>query len=232
MLYSDSSSGMDTFEAMRQDQTQAFGIGSDNLYSVDKRTDMDLISQQRPPNDSGNASASSGGTAVATQQISTRATNFVPVNSNDADKTLLANSPASMEGDASSDAMAMVMSPVHSQSQLRPFSDEASSGFISGPGAQNRGLGQHLANSSSIMSFSAGIETNFDSSNEGSSGGNGSNSDSPVCTVRNLIGASVTTGAKLNNVDGSLGIFFVFPDLSVRKDGDYRFRFSFFDLKR
>ncbi|KAJ1865093.1 hypothetical protein LPJ73_000117 [Coemansia sp. RSA 2703] len=102
-------------------------------------------------------------------------------------------------------------------------------------GAPARGLGQHLANSSSIMSFSAGNDSTGapDSGNEGSSGtgGNYSSSDSPVCTVRNLIGASVTTGAKLNNVDGSLGIFFVFPDLSIRKDGEYRLRFSFFDLK-
>ncbi|KAJ2891433.1 hypothetical protein IWW38_003621 [Coemansia aciculifera] len=51
------------------------------------------------------------------------------------------------------------------------------------------------------------------------------------CAVRNLIGASVTTGAKLVDVNGSNGIFFVFPDLSIRKDGEYRFRFSFFDLK-
>ncbi|KAJ2860943.1 hypothetical protein GGI22_002579 [Coemansia erecta] len=52
-----------------------------------------------------------------------------------------------------------------------------------------------------------------------------------MCAVRNLIGSSVATGAKLLNMDGSLGIFFVFPDLSIRKDGEYRFRFSFFDLQ-
>lgn len=50
-------------------------------------------------------------------------------------------------------------------------------------------------------------------------------------SVKNLIGSSVTTGSKLTNMDGELGIFFVFPDLSIRKDGDYRFRFSFFDLR-
>ncbi|KAJ1958941.1 hypothetical protein GGI12_004603 [Dipsacomyces acuminosporus] len=54
---------------------------------------------------------------------------------------------------------------------------------------------------------------------------------SPIDTVRNLIGSSISTGAKLNNLDGTLGIFFVFPDLSIRKDGEYRLRFSFFDLK-
>ncbi|KAJ1887814.1 hypothetical protein LPJ81_006452 [Coemansia sp. IMI 209127] len=45
-----------------------------------------------------------------------------------------------------------------------------------------------------------------------------------MCAVRNLIGSSVATGAKLLGMDGSLGIFFVFPDLSIRKDGEYRFR--------
>ncbi|KAI8321210.1 hypothetical protein GQ54DRAFT_237303, partial [Martensiomyces pterosporus] len=54
---------------------------------------------------------------------------------------------------------------------------------------------------------------------------------SPSDTVRNLIGSSISTGSKLQNLDSSLGIFFVFPDLSIRKDGEYRLRFSFFDLR-
>ncbi|KAJ1957659.1 hypothetical protein EC988_000717 [Linderina pennispora] len=58
-----------------------------------------------------------------------------------------------------------------------------------------------------------------------------STTPSAADTVRNLIGSSIATGAKLQNTDGSLGIFFVFPDLSIRKDGEYRLRFSFFDLK-
>ncbi|KAJ2162494.1 hypothetical protein GGF46_000625 [Coemansia sp. RSA 552] len=32
-------------------------------------------------------------------------------------------------------------------------------------------------------------------------------------------------------MDGSTGIFFVFPDLSIRKDGEYRLRFAFFNLQ-
>ncbi|KAI9506273.1 velvet factor [Coemansia spiralis] len=99
-------------------------------------------------------------------------------------------------------------------------------------------LGQNAASSASIMSFSAGSRTDSGGNNGAYSGGHSScsdgytdNMDSSVCTVRNLIGASVATGAKLNNTDGSLGIFFVFPDLSIRKDGEYRFKFSFFDLQ-
>ncbi|KAJ2822995.1 hypothetical protein FBU31_004422 [Coemansia sp. 'formosensis'] len=96
-------------------------------------------------------------------------------------------------------------------------------------------LAQNSASTTNIMSFSAGnggleAETYFSGTTAAEISGN--NMTCPMsCTVRNLIGASVTTGAKLVDVNGSSGIFFVFPDLSIRKDGEYRFRFSFFDLK-
>ncbi|KAJ2478811.1 hypothetical protein EV174_004201 [Coemansia sp. RSA 2320] len=108
-------------------------------------------------------------------------------------------------------------------------------------------LTQRNATSSSIMSYTAGsggADVGIDDGNLGAAaamsvaiGSGGNNPGNPslgsmLGTVRNLIGASVTTGAKLNYIDGSSGIFFVFPDLSIRKDGIYRFRFSFFDLKR
>ncbi|KAJ1779628.1 putative glycosidase CRH2 [Coemansia sp. RSA 1824] len=85
-------------------------------------------------------------------------------------------------------------------------------------------LGQNVASSSSIMSFSAGSRPDAVPQEV-------DDSDTSLCIVRNLIGSSVTAGSKLVSMDGSLGIFFVFPDLSIRKDGDYRLRFSFFNLQ-
>ncbi|KAJ1832179.1 hypothetical protein LPJ63_003736 [Coemansia sp. RSA 2711] len=81
-------------------------------------------------------------------------------------------------------------------------------------------LGQNAASSSSIMSFSAGDNNPVQEAD-----------DTALCIVRNLIGSSVTAGQKLQNIDGLQGIFFVFPDLSIRKDGEYRLRFSFFNLQ-
>ncbi|KAJ2700810.1 hypothetical protein H4218_001798 [Coemansia sp. IMI 209128] len=91
---------------------------------------------------------------------------------------------------------------------------------------------QQNSNPTNIMSFAAG-NGGLDESYFGGAADIPSTQSlgSMSCTVRNLIGASVTTGAKLVDVDGSSGVFFVFPDLSIRKDGEYRFRFSFFDLK-
>ncbi|KAJ1678209.1 hypothetical protein EV182_004552, partial [Spiromyces aspiralis] len=48
--------------------------------------------------------------------------------------------------------------------------------------------------------------------------------------TRNLVGTTVTSAVKLNGLDGKPGIYFIFHDLSVRKDGVFRLRFSFFDL--
>ncbi|KAJ2654974.1 hypothetical protein IWW48_005791 [Coemansia sp. RSA 1200] len=110
--------------------------------------------------------------------------------------------------------------------------DSAPNRSITHQTVQGLSLGQNSANSASIMSFSADGGRGSDSAANGSSdGGSEYNNDTTVCAVRNLIGASVATGAKLHGMDGSLGIFFVFPDLSIRKDGEYRFRFSFFDLQ-
>ncbi|KAJ2742166.1 hypothetical protein GGI20_004674 [Coemansia sp. BCRC 34301] len=103
-------------------------------------------------------------------------------------------------------------------------------------------LTQQKAKTSNIVAFAAGSDSYCSSTatmpaDVAATGGGsvfmpGNHSLSQMsCAVRNLIGASVTTGAKLVDVDGSNGVFFVFPDLSIRKDGEYRFRFSFFDLK-
>ncbi|KAJ1733687.1 hypothetical protein LPJ61_001440 [Coemansia biformis] len=86
-------------------------------------------------------------------------------------------------------------------------------------------LGQATASTANIMAFSAG---------GGSGGGSGfacDGSDGPPCAVQNLIGTTVATGSKLQGLDGSPGVFFVFPDLSIRKDGEYRLQFSFVDLR-
>ncbi|KAJ2558292.1 hypothetical protein EV175_000860, partial [Coemansia sp. RSA 1933] len=132
-------------------------------------------------------------------------------------------------------------STVQQQQQQRPSATTDLSGSFGahtqladrgGSLVKGLSLGQNSANSASIMSFSADSKRNGDGGANGSDSGSDTNMDTTLCAVRNLIGASVATGAKLHGMDGSLGIFFVFPDLSIRKDGEYRFRFSFFDLQR
>ncbi|KAJ2858790.1 hypothetical protein FB639_005892 [Coemansia asiatica] len=207
-------------------------------------TDMDLIRQQRSSYDSGHASSTSATTVVGNQSTRPYSGSGSLGSCSDAEM-MLVSSPAvgaSLAGTTPigiSSISRLIGNSSMGSSGANTTSDETvlypPSTMSVGP--PNRGLGQHLAHASSIMSFTAGGDNSsggLDSGNEGSAGtggGNASSDDSSVCVVRNLIGASVTTGAKLQNIDGSLGIFFVFPDLSIRKDGEYRFRFSFFDLK-
>ncbi|KAJ1920722.1 hypothetical protein H4219_001121 [Mycoemilia scoparia] len=47
---------------------------------------------------------------------------------------------------------------------------------------------------------------------------------------RNLVGGTAAQAIRLNGLNGKPGIYFIFHDLSVRKDGVFRFCFSFFDL--
>lgn len=49
----------------------------------------------------------------------------------------------------------------------------------------------------------------------------------PPTMNRNLTGATSATGDLLRDLDGNLGIFFAFPDLSVRTEGIYNLTFSF-----
>ncbi|KAK6205832.1 hypothetical protein LQW54_008217 [Pestalotiopsis sp. IQ-011] len=44
---------------------------------------------------------------------------------------------------------------------------------------------------------------------------------------RNLIGSLVSSGNRLDDVDGKVGVWFVLQDLSVRTEGWFRLRFSF-----
>ncbi|KAJ1899344.1 hypothetical protein LPJ66_002168 [Kickxella alabastrina] len=224
----------------------SFFTAACSLYSVEMDTELDLIHQQRGTQDSGLGSVStmSGNTAVQqSRHMSHTSKNSMGPSNNDADGMLQSNSPpfgSMTTGPMSNTANSLLSNASNSDRDAVVFTD-----FINGHNVAPRGLGQHLASSSSIMSFSAGnerggslsggigsvVDGSYDSGGGSSGNFSSSTSDSSMCTVRNLIGASVTTGAKLNNVDGSLGVFFVFPDLSIRKDGDYRFRFSFFDLQ-
>lgn len=49
----------------------------------------------------------------------------------------------------------------------------------------------------------------------------------PPTMNRNLTGATGASGELLRDLAGNLGIFFAFPDLSVRTEGAYRLMFSF-----
>lgn len=55
-------------------------------------------------------------------------------------------------------------------------------------------------------------------------------SSSSSVAMRNLVGACVATGAKLYNVDGEFGIFYVFHDLSLRSEGKFRLLFSLLNI--
>ncbi|KAG0363804.1 hypothetical protein BGZ54_008021 [Gamsiella multidivaricata] len=50
---------------------------------------------------------------------------------------------------------------------------------------------------------------------------------SPPAPYHNLTGAIGASGDLLKDLEGKLGIFFAFPDLSVRTEGTYTLRFSF-----
>jgi hypothetical protein len=48
--------------------------------------------------------------------------------------------------------------------------------------------------------------------------------------MRNLVGASVASATKLYDLDGNLGIFFIFQDISLRMEGVFRLQFSLIDI--
>ncbi|KAJ2341720.1 hypothetical protein GGH92_005691 [Coemansia sp. RSA 2673] len=190
----------------------SFYTATCSLFSVDMEAEMDLISQ-RSASDSGNSSSGVSSTILSHRHalpdgfdISDSRNGRIPTSTG-----IFTSTPA--------------MTSTNGNHSLHNH-ESGSSIFLT----------QHNANATNIMSFSAG-NGGLDNGNETFYSGttadiSGSHHLSSMsCTVRNLIGASVTTGAKLVGFDGSGGVFFVFPDLSIRKDGEYRFRFSFFDLK-
>jgi Velvet factor len=48
--------------------------------------------------------------------------------------------------------------------------------------------------------------------------------------TRNLMGSLIANAVQLENPQNTSGIYFVFPDLSVRSEGKYSLKFMFFDL--
>lgn len=48
--------------------------------------------------------------------------------------------------------------------------------------------------------------------------------------LKNLVGASVASAVKLYDLDGKLGIFFIFQDISLRTEGLFRLQFSLTDI--
>ncbi|PVU96281.1 hypothetical protein BB559_002444 [Furculomyces boomerangus] len=44
--------------------------------------------------------------------------------------------------------------------------------------------------------------------------------------LKNLVGSTITNGEILKDLDNKLGMFFIFNDLSIRKSGNYRIKFS------
>ena len=48
--------------------------------------------------------------------------------------------------------------------------------------------------------------------------------------MKNLVGSSVSSATKLYDLDGKLGIFFIFQDVSLRTEGRFRLRFSLIDV--
>ncbi|KAK9685744.1 hypothetical protein K7432_015393 [Basidiobolus ranarum] len=50
--------------------------------------------------------------------------------------------------------------------------------------------------------------------------------------VRNLVGTTTSSSHILQNTEGQRGIYFVFPELSVRTTGTFCLRFSFIDLSK
>ncbi|KAG1174730.1 hypothetical protein G6F70_004589 [Rhizopus microsporus] len=48
--------------------------------------------------------------------------------------------------------------------------------------------------------------------------------------LKNLVGASVVSANKLYDLDGNLGIFFIFHDISLRTEGTFRLKFSLIDV--
>ncbi|KAG2233109.1 velvet factor-domain-containing protein [Thamnidium elegans] len=48
--------------------------------------------------------------------------------------------------------------------------------------------------------------------------------------MRNLVGSSVSSATKLYDLNGNLGIYFVFQDVSLRTEGCFRLKFSLVDV--
>ncbi|KAJ2616617.1 hypothetical protein H4S08_000699 [Coemansia sp. RSA 1365] len=193
----------------------SFFIATCSLFSVDGKTAMDLI-HQRGPNDSGHGSTSS----ETVQQLTQSEGDLLDGTyySGGTEMGIHLSTPPPTATDPAADS-ALGISHTSKGDIMEDNMDDVQPGTSS---QRTAFLGQNAASSASIMSFSAYFGPKVAQTDEENLSG---------CVVRNLIGSGVAAGAKLNDLDGSLGIFFVFPDLSIRKDGEYRLRFSYFNLQ-
>ncbi|ORZ08965.1 velvet factor-domain-containing protein [Absidia repens] len=65
----------------------------------------------------------------------------------------------------------------------------------------------------------------------GSPAGGGPNEEiTKTLQMRNLVGSSVASAAKLYDLDGNLGIFYVFQDISFRTEGKFKLAFSLINI--
>lgn len=90
----------------------------------------------------------------------------------------------------------------------------------------------HFTMGSSSSSNSPSQVSNTTQSESGRQGGSLSTVISlrnPTPT-RNLMGSLIANAVQLENPQKTTGIYFVFPDLSVRSEGRYTLKFMFFDL--
>ncbi|KAI9219573.1 velvet factor-domain-containing protein [Blastocladiella britannica] len=60
----------------------------------------------------------------------------------------------------------------------------------------------------------------------------GSSDSDHVDASNNLVGTMFSNCHRMNGLDGAMGLFFAFADLSVRAEGRYRLRFELYDLSR
>ncbi|KAG0149453.1 hypothetical protein CROQUDRAFT_318408 [Cronartium quercuum f. sp. fusiforme G11] len=78
--------------------------------------------------------------------------------------------------------------------------------------------------------FYGGIPNSNFTSGPGPSGSGTTTIGSEMAYTRNLIGANSQSACKLKGLDGRTSIFFIFHDLSIRTEGRFCFRFTFFSL--
>ncbi|ORZ14622.1 velvet factor-domain-containing protein [Absidia repens] len=82
--------------------------------------------------------------------------------------------------------------------------------------------------SSSTSSITASQQHHLTPTNDPASSSN--DEITKTLQMRNLVGSSVASAAKLYDLDGNLGIFFVFQDISFRTEGKFKLAFSLIDV--
>jgi hypothetical protein len=54
--------------------------------------------------------------------------------------------------------------------------------------------------------------------------------ESTTVNMKNLVGSAAVSATKLYDLEGKLGIFFVFHDISLRTEGRFRLRITLIDI--